>query len=218
MRKTALLRCFYFLSYVAAAAIVIFAWRVNDQNKRLRLEYAALLESTGLKTALRAPVIHGFEIPILDHVNISEDYRPVPAVPLKRLILVYNNDCGACKQQLPHWERFLSDARVTGIDTWLVASGASGPPPANLIDILRKRKMPYRLMQVKSMAPFLVATGLVAIPMTVVTKSSGQESVVQLVHTGVADENAMATILDLMNESTSGMTALLGRGSAEYLR
>ena len=68
------------------------------------------------------------------------------------------------------------------------------------------------------MAPFLVATGLDAIPMTVVARSSGQKSVVQLVHTGVADENAMATVLKLMNDSTSGMTALLGSGPAAYLR
>lgn len=85
-----------------------------------------------------------------------------------------------------------------------------------LIRMLKERHIAYRLIRVRAIGPFMLATGIAESPMTIVTNSSGNDSVVELVHSGVFDEGTLKALLEVI-ERGPGQTGVhfLSRGVSQ---
>jgi hypothetical protein len=186
-----------YLAYAAVLGVLFAAWRIELQNtslkqanKNLRAAQDELFASSG-----RPLLIRGFSLPILDHADIIEQFRAERA-PKRQLILFYRASCQACERQIPYWERLLDDVRLSDIEVWLVSIGDGGNLSQGMVRILKKRRLPYRLLRVRSAMPFTIATGIAGVPVTIVGTGEGEESLLEFVEPGLADEQRLDLILD----------------------
>jgi hypothetical protein len=189
-----------YLRYVAYAAIlgILFtSWRVERANKDLQKSNKELraAQEELFATSARPVLIRGFSLPLLDHVDTLEQFR-VEKVPSRQLILCYRASCGACDRQIPYWEQFLGDARLVGVDVWLVSIGDASKISSGMVRILKKRGLPYRILRVRSAVPFTVATGIAGVPVTIVSVGQRGESLLEFVEPGVADRQRLDLILE----------------------
>jgi hypothetical protein len=202
--------------YGVVALVLAKAWRVERQNERLADANKALRSAQDeiLSASARPILIRGFSLPLLEHVDTIEVHKVAGPAPRHQLLLVYRADCGACKQQIPQWERLIRSPLLGDVEAWLVSIGKDAGEAAGLIHVLKDRGVPYRLLRTRDAAAFMVATGIGGVPITIVTDREGS---VEFVEPGLADGARLDLILEGLARLASSGARILPFGQMEPL-
>jgi hypothetical protein len=198
-----------YLSYAAVVAALVVCWRVDRANARLAGENADLRSrQAAILAGVNRPIlIRGLTVPLLDQVQTLDSYLVGRADAFPRqLILIYREHCGACDRQFPSWKRLVADPRMRNIETWLVSVGEGRAEAEPILEVLRGRKLPYRLLKAKNPEVFAITIGLRGLPATIVARGQGADSAIELLQEGLIEQQR----LDAFLSAVSGEATVLG--------
>lgn len=187
-------RIFNAVVILAAVALLGFSWYTRIQNAELQ-RYA-----TSLLRAREYPqVVTGLKIDILAESTLLERWSPSGGPdrkPLQALVLATSDTCGFCKANLPRWEKLLAGLSLRDSqEIWLMTfNTAQRLQP--IVQQLKARSLPFRLLAVKDPLLFSLKTGIVGVPMTFIL---GEDSSVELICNGQMGEREIQVFQDFLS-------------------
>ncbi|MGD0000739.1 MAG: hypothetical protein ABSE21_11635 [Bryobacteraceae bacterium] len=188
---------FRLMALLVACCALVYAWLVQRENRRLREEKKDLVSAQQeiIHAANRPVLIRGFSLPLSDEVvEVVRERRA--GQKGKRLIIIFDSTCHACKAQLPVWEAMLSDPRMKQVETWLVSLDGKLDFADRLVHVLNDKFLPFRLMRVRQRLPFVVSTGISYSPTIILTEVSNEGQRVLFVVTGSATADHCNVVLE----------------------
>jgi len=202
-----------YLSYPIILIAFFVCWRIESENARLVLANQGLqARQHEILASANSPImIRGLTVPLLDQMDTIEQHRITDeSASGRQLILIYRTGCSACEQQALSWASLVADRRLRHVETWLVSLGNGRGEMQPVLDVLRKSDVPYRVLEVRKVEPFVVRTGLRAVPVTLVTRGEGPESVVEFIQQGLADQSRLDLLLEAISQKPGAQGARIG--------
>src|SRR5262249_25168537 len=101
-----------------------------------------------------------------------------------RVTIVLGDPCNSCEALVAFWTSHLDQSAVIAHFNIVTLSGVDAAAP--LVERLRNRALPHRVLKVKNRDEFTVQTGIYGIPLTIFDNGAGGACIV----TGVPSERA----------------------------
>jgi hypothetical protein len=119
-----------------------------------RAEYAAM-------TFRRPPLVNGLKLTLDAYLQ-----PPIPQQQHRRyLVFVTADSCAVCRAELPVWQAFLENVRLTTSDAVILVSFNGNEIPGALATAVRERTpAPVFSTAVSNSAGFMAQTGIAAMP------------------------------------------------------
>ncbi|GIW56050.1 MAG: hypothetical protein KatS3mg082_2454 [Nitrospiraceae bacterium] len=187
--------------YLCSASVLVYTWLVSRKTRQIAQENAELrAEQRELIHAASRPIlIRGFDLPLDEGVvRIGELRGRISSKAHKRLLLIYSGGCEACSRQIPIWETILKDAQIAGVETWLIRLDGDGRLDLPLCHALEAGGYPFRMVQVLKRLPFVVLTGILVSPTTLLTDVSQGKQTVRFIAGGLMSPDHAKVLLDTL--------------------
>jgi hypothetical protein len=191
-----------------AALVIGFGWKVQARDARLFAENKELKRSVGL---WKPHIIRNFDLDLLPYLSpVSQEYTRATDSG-DRFIFIARDACHFCAAQIPFWKRMVA-AAPKNTEIWLVSLDA-GEHFAELANFVQSSGHVFRRFGVRDSVAFVLSTGILGTPATIVTK----DQVVTMYYPGLFTEDLFAKVQSLIYAPASAGATFFHSGQRDII-